>query len=93
LPQAASSTAMTACPEEESKVLDFRSEKPRGQPQVATKKLNGFAKWETHLSTWIWLSFQLDRRLLRFRVLLSESWALLRNEQFALTSGTMGLAG
>jgi hypothetical protein len=39
------------------------------------------------------LNFQLDHRFLRFRVLLSESWALLRNEQFALTSGIMGLAG
>jgi hypothetical protein len=48
--------AMTACPEEESKVFELRSEKPRGQPQVATKKLNGFAKWGTRLLTWIWLS-------------------------------------
>jgi hypothetical protein len=39
------------------------------------------------------LNFQLDRHLLRFRVLLTESWGLLCNGHFALTSGTMGLEG
>ena len=77
----------------ESKVFELCSEKPRptGSRNEETQCLCEIGgAFSLDLAE---LNFQLDRRLLRFRVLLTESWALLRNERFALTSGTMGLEG